>query len=246
MAPGAQEESTGVGGRPGLRVLTSNSSFPVFDALAPAFEDATGQRYSVEADTARRMLARIKSGETADVVVLAAPDIDELVALGTVARESRRPFARSRVGVAVRKGAPKPDISSVEAFRRTLLEAKSIAHTQNGVSGRYVPVLLARLGIAEQMKPKTVTREGGYIGGVVAAGEAEIAIQQIVELLAVPGIEVVGPLPDEIQKVFETAAGIFAASSRPGAAESLLRFLLAPAASGVFREMGLEAVPMRP
>src|SRR5262249_46672436 len=98
------------------------------------------------------------------------------------------------------------------------------AHTVHGASDVSVPVLLERLGIAEQMKPKTVTRPGGYIGTVVAAGEAEIAVQQIVELLAVPGIEVVGPLPDEIQKVIETSAGIFAASQHPAAPEALLRF----------------------
>ena len=223
-----------------LRVLTSNSSFPVLDALAPECERATGLGYTVQADTARNMLARIKAGEPADITVLAAPDVDELVGLGIIAARSRRPFARSRVGVAVRAGAPRPDISSVEAFKRSLLAAKSIAHTVNGVSGRYVPVLLARLGIAEQMKPRTVTREGGYIGRVVAAGEAEIAIQQIVELLAVPGLDLVGPLPDEIQKVFETAAGIFADSERAAAANTLLQFLLAPAAAGAFREKGLE------
>ena len=224
-----------------LRVLTSNSSFPVLDALAPAFERAHGMRYAAQADTARRMLARIKAGETADVVVLAAADIDQLVQLGIAAAGSRRPFARSRVGVAVRAGALRPDISTVGAFRRTLLDAKSIAHTQNGASGRYVPVLLERMGIAEQMKPKTVTREGGYIGTVVAAGEAELAIQQIVELLAVPGIDLVGPLPEEIQKVFETAAAVFAASRQPAAADTLLGFLLAPGAAGVFREKGLES-----
>jgi molybdate transport system substrate-binding protein len=228
-----------------LKVLTSNSSFPVLDALVPAFERATRQRYVVQVDTARKILARIKGGETADVAILAASDIDELVRLGILAAGSARPFARSRVGVAVRGGAPRPDISSVAAFRRSLLEAKSIAHTMNGVSGRYVPMLLEQLGIAREMRPKTVTREGGYIGRVVAAGEAEIAIQQIVELLAVPGIDVVGPLPEEIQKVFPTAAGIFSASAQPSAAEGLLRFLLAPEAAPVFRERGLEAVTAR-
>jgi molybdate transport system substrate-binding protein len=109
----------------------------------------------------------------------------------------------------------------------------------------YVPVLLERLGIAEQMKSRIVTRQGGYIGGVVAAGEAEIAVQQIVELLAVPGIDLVGPLPDEIQKVFETAAGIFAASKQPAAAQAMLRYFLAPANAGVFREKGLEQVGWR-
>jgi molybdate transport system substrate-binding protein len=228
-----------------LGVLTSNSSFPVLDALAPVFERSCGLRYAVHADTARRMLARIKEGETADVVVLAAGDVAELVKLGIVASASLRPFARSRVGVAVRAGAPKPDISSVDAFRRTLLDARLIAHTLNGASGRYVPVLLERLGIAESMKSKTVNREGGYIGTVVAAGEAELAIQQIVELLAVPGIELVGPLPDEIQKVFETTAGIFAASKQQEAAQALVRFLLAPDLASVFRAKGLDQVTMQ-
>jgi molybdate transport system substrate-binding protein len=228
-----------------LTVLTSNSSFPVLEALAPAFERATGKRYAVSVDTARRMLARIKGGEGADVVVLAAPDMDELVRLGIVTGGSRRPFARSRVGVAVRAGAPRPDIATVEALRASLLAAKSIAHTENGVSGRYVPLLLARLGIAEQVKPKTVTREGGYIARVVAAGEAEIAIQQIVELLAVPGVDLVGPLPDAVQKVFETAAGVFAGSTEPRAAEALLHFFLELAVAGVFRDKGLEQAALR-
>ncbi|HKA41544.1 MAG TPA: substrate-binding domain-containing protein, partial [Burkholderiales bacterium] len=209
-------------------------------ALKPAFERASGHRYSVQADSAIRMLARVKTGETADIVILGASVVCELTTLGIVADHSSRPFSRSRVGVAVRAGAARPDISSVEAFRRTMLEARSIAHTVHGASGMYVPVLLERLGIAEQMKAKTITRPGGYIGTVVAAGEAEIAVQQIVELLAVPGIEVVGPLPDEIQKVIETSAGIFAASKHPAAAEALLRFLLAPASAPVFREKGLE------
>src|SRR5262249_36765366 len=114
------------------------------------------------------------------------------------------------------------------------------AHTVHGASDVSVPVLLERLGIAEQMKAKTITRPGGYIGTVVAAGEAEIAVQQIVELLAVPGIEVVGPLPDEIQKVIETSAGIFAASKPPAAAEALPRFLVAPGAAPILKKRGLE------
>lgn len=225
-----------------IRILTSNSSRTVLDALAPAFERAYGRRYTVEFDSAKKMLARIKGGETGDVVILGASVVRELEQLGMVAAGSSRLFARSRVGVAVRAGAPRPDISSVEAFKCTILNARSIAHTVHGASGMYVPVMLERLGIAEQMKPKIVTRPGGYIGGVVARGEAEIAIQQIVELLAVPGIDVVGPLPDEIQKVFETSAGIFTASTQPDPAEALIRFLLAPAAAGIFVEKGLEQV----
>src|SRR5262245_12251134 len=183
---------------PDIAILTSNSSRTVLDALGAAFARASGRRYTVVFDSAKSMLGRIKGGETGDVVILGASVVKELQKHGVVAAGSVRPFARSRVGVAVRAGAPRPDISSVEAFKRALLDAKSIAHTVHGARGMYVPVLLERLGIAEQMKPKTVTRQGGYIGGVVAAGQAEIAVQQIVELLAVPGIDLVGPLPDEI------------------------------------------------
>ena len=225
-----------------MQVLTSHSSFPVLDALAPVFERASGRRYSVLHDSARTMLARIREGARADAVVLGTPAIDELDRLGIVAGGSRRPFARARVGVAVRAGARKPDIGTVEAFRRALLEARSIAHTVHGASGLYVPVLLERLGIAEQMKPKTVTRPGGYIAGVVASGEAELAIQQIVELLAVPGVELVGPLPEEIQKVFETSAAVFTDCAQPRAAEELIRFLLSPGVESVFREKGLEQI----
>ena len=223
-----------------IKVLTSHSSFSVLDALAPAFEQATGLHVAVEADSAKTMLARIKDGESGDVVILGTAVVEELVKLGIAVAGTPRPFSRARVGIAVRAGAPRPDISSVESFKRALLNARSIAHTVHGASGMYVPVMLERLGIAAQMKPKTITRPGGYIARVVAAGEAEIAIQQIVELLAVPGVDLVGPLPDEIQKVFETSAAIFTAAKQPKAAETLLGFLLTPSSAGVFREKGLE------
>lgn len=222
-----------------IQILTSHSSFSVLNVLVPEFEQASGCRVAIEADSAQTMLARIKGGETGDVVVLGKAMVAELAGLGIVAAGAR-PFSLARVGVAVRAGAPRPDISSVEAFRRSMLTAKSIAHTVNGASGQYVPVLMERLGIAAQMKSRTVTRPGGYIARVVAAGEAEIAIQQIVELLAVPGVDVVGPLPDEIQKVFETSGAIFAISRRAADAAALLTFLLAPAHAGAFREKGLE------
>ena len=228
-----------------LKILTSNSSRTVLDGLAPAFERASGRGYTVEFDSAKSMLARIEGGETGDILILGRAVVEKLEKLGTVRPGSSRPFARSRVGVAVRAGAARPDISTVEAFKRALRNARSVAHTVHGASGMYVPVLLERLGIAGEIRPKTVTRQGGYIGVVVASGEAEIAIQQIVELRAVPGIDIVGPLPDEIQKVFETAVGIFTASGRPDAAEELIRFFLAPAAARVFEEVGLEQAGAR-
>jgi molybdate transport system substrate-binding protein len=223
-----------------IKVLSSNSTLSTLEALAPAFERATGHKVELLYDSAKAMLARIKAGETGDIAILGTAVINELADLGKIVAASRRPFARSRVGVAVKSGAPKPDIGSVDAFKRALLNAKSVAHTVHGASGMYVPVLLERLGIAEQIKPKTVTRPGGYIGVVVASGEAEIAVQQICELLAVPGIDLVGPLPDEIQKVFETSAGIFNDCRAPAAAEALLKFWLLPANAAVFKAKGLE------
>jgi molybdate transport system substrate-binding protein len=185
------------------------------------------------------MLSRIRDGETADVAVLNAPDIEALVKLGMI--HSARAFARSRIGVAVRAGARHPDLVSVGALKRALLEAGSVAHTVHGASGKLVPALLERLGIAHAVT--TVTRPGGLIGKVVAAGEAEIAIQQISELLAVSGIEVVGPLPDALQTVLESAAGIFTGSDNAQAAEALLRFFSASASAAVLREQGLEPAP---
>lgn len=222
-----------------LRIRTSHSSFSVLTALVPAFERSTSIEVAIEADSAQTMLARLKGGETGDVVILGDAIVEELQSLA-IAAAPPYPFARARVGVAVRAGAPQPDISSVEAFKRSMLEARSIAHTVNGASGRYVPVLMERLGIADAMKAKTVTRPGGYIARVVAAGEAEIAIQQIVELMAVPGVDLVGPLPDEIQKTFATSAAVMCISTRASEALALLRFLTAPGNAETFRAKGLE------
>jgi molybdate transport system substrate-binding protein len=225
-----------------LKLLTSNSTRPVLDALIPEYEKTTGNKVSISADSAKAMVARIKGGEPGDVVVLGSGALKELVEAGIVVAASRRAFARALVGVGVRSGAPRPDLSSLDAFRKSLLAARSIAHTVHGASGMYIPVMLEKLGIAEQMKPKTVTRPGGYIGAVVVAGEADIALQQIPELLAVPGLDLVGPLPDAVQKVFETSVGIFSATPHAAAAQAMIEFFSRPTHSAVFRTKGLEQV----
>lgn len=224
-----------------LTVLTSNSTQPVLDALGALYEAERGARISVECSSAKVMVQRIRDGLRGDLLVLGANAINELGEANIVDAQSVRPFARSRVGVGVKAGAPHPDISSVDAFRCTLLNAASVAHTVHGASGMYVPVMLERLGIADEIRPKTVTRPGGFIGRVVVTGEAEIAIQQISELLAVPGLEFVGPLPDEIQKVFLTCAAVFAGSRERAAAEALLEFFSRPSSAAVFESKGLEA-----
>ena len=223
-----------------ITLRTSNSTRPVLDMLLPAFERATGHKVTLILDTAQNSLARIKNGERADLAVLLGTSIDTLVEMGVLAKESRQPFARSTIGIGVLKGAPKPDISTVEAFKHTLLNAKSIAHTVHGPSGAYFPGLIERLGIAGQVKPKTVTRPGGYIGVVVTAGDAEMAFQQICELLAVPGLEVVGPIPQEIQYNFDSKAAIFAESTNQAAARELLDYFARAEHAAKFTAAGLE------
>lgn len=222
-----------------ITLRTSNSTRPVLDLLLPAFERASGHQVALVLDTAKNSLARIRAGERADAAVLLGKSIDELAAMNILDPASRRPFSRSTIGMAVLKGAPRPDISTVEAFKRTLLNAKSIAHTVHGPSGAYFPGLIERLGIAEQVKPKTVTRPGGYIGVVVAAGEAEMAFQQICELLAVPGLDIVGPIPEEIQYNFDSSSALFREAEHPAAARELLDYLARPEHASTFRVAGL-------
>jgi molybdate transport system substrate-binding protein len=223
-----------------IKILTSNSTLPVLNALIPAYEKSTGNTVAISADSAKGMVARIRAGESGDVIVLGSGAVKELAEDNIINGASRRAFARAIVGVGVRSGTTHPDISSVEAFRKALLGARAIAHTVHGASGMYIPTLLEKLGIAAEMKAKTVTRPGGYIGTVVVAGEADIALQQIPELLAVPGLDCVGPVPDAVQKSFETSIALFSASPHAAAAQAMVDFFSSPANTPLFREKGLE------
>ena len=225
-----------------IKILTSNSTLPVLDALIPVYEKSSGNTVTVSADSAKAMVARIRGGESGDVLVLGNGAVKELTEAGFINGATRRGFARAIVGVGVRSGTPHPDISSVDAFRTTLLAARAIAHTVHGASGMYIPTLLEKLGIAAEMKAKTVTRPGGYIGKVVVEGEADIALQQIPELLAVPGLDCVGPVPDAVQKSFETSIALFSNSTQAAAAQVMADFFANPVNTPLFREKGLEHV----
>ena len=225
-----------------IKILTSNSTLPVLNALIPAYEQSSGNTVSISADSAKAMVARIRGGETGDVLVLGNGAVKELAEAGFINGATRRGFARAVVGVGVRSGTPHPDIRSVEAFRKALLAARAIAHTVHGASGMYIPTLMEKLGIAAEMKAKTVTRPGGYIGAVVVAGEADIALQQIPELLAVLGLDCVGPVPDAVQKSFETSIALFNGSTQSAAAQAMADFFANPANTPLFREKGLEHV----
>jgi molybdate transport system substrate-binding protein len=223
-----------------VRLFTSNSMHGVLDELLPQFERASGHKVTVSYDPARLMMQRIANGETADLAILGGTGVEDLAQQGKIAAAGRRPMARCGVGVAVRAGAHRPDIGSVDAFRTMLLAAKSVAYTQQGASGIHFSGLIERLGIAPQIQAKAVRQPGGLVGEIVAAGRAEIAIQQIPELMAVPGVELVGPLPAELQLTTASAAGIFTDAKEPDAARALLDFLSTPAAARVFRARGHE------
>jgi len=184
-------------------------------------------------------VSRLKAGETVDLVILSAAAIDDLGTLGIVAPGGRFDLAKSGVAVAVRAGAARPDISSGEALKRTVLAARSIVYSK-GPSGVYLSGLFERMGIAGQLKPKVQVVQGEPTGAVVARGEAEIAFQQMSELLPVPGIDIIGPLPDDVQEITVFSAGLHARAGAPDAAKALVRFLTNPAAAPVIRAKGME------
>ena len=219
-----------------MRVLCTNGLKTVMLDLAPEFERAIGTKAVITWGSANGLLKELEAGAGGDLAILTAEAIDDLIKEGKVVAGSRVDLARSGIGVAVRKGAPKPDIGSPDALRRVLLAAKSVAHSKTGMSGIYFPTVLARLGIADEMKPKIVTPEPGTpVGEVVAKGGAEIGVQQISELLPVAGIEIVGPLPAALQRITIFSAGVLVggegAGRGPGAG-AVRRDRLAAAARG--------------
>jgi molybdate transport system substrate-binding protein len=222
-----------------IKVLSTTLMNSIIAAAGPAFERASGHKLAVTFDTTNILMGRIKAGETTDVVILTTPAIEELVKQGKVGGDSRVDVARSGVGIAALASAPKPDVSTVEAFKKTLLAAKSISYTSSGASGLYFQSLCERLGIGDAVKAKAKTRPGGGAAELVVAGEADIAVQQIGELLAVPGVQV-QPLPAEINNVTPFAAGLFAGARDPEAARAFLKCLTSPDAVSAIKAKGME------
>jgi molybdate transport system substrate-binding protein len=208
--------------------------------LVPQFEKASGHKVVTNWAGTADIVKRIKAGEYADLVVVAANSLDELAKLGTIVPGSRVDIARSGIGMAVRKGAARPGIASGGALERTLLSAKSIAYS-SGPSGVYLAGLFERLGIAEDLKPRLKkVPPGASAGEAVARGEAEIGFQQVSELVNVAGIDYLGPLPAEVQLVTVFSCGVHAGAKQPAAARALVKFLTAPAAVPVIRKCGME------
>jgi molybdate transport system substrate-binding protein len=227
-----------------IKVLSSVALHAVMEDLVPQFERATGHKLAIQFGAAAALKRRIDAGEVSDVAILTPPLIDELIKQGKIAPDTRADIARSGMGVAVRAGAPKPDISSVDAFKKALIAAKSIGYTDpalGGLSGVYTAGLLERLGIAAKMKPKTkLTSNAAHaLAEAIARGEVEIGLIQMSEIVPEPGLQLVGPFPPELQNFSVFTAGVLANSKEPEAGRALIKFLVSPAALTVIRAKGM-------
>src|SRR6202012_5825448 len=228
--------------------MISGGLTAAYNALVPEFERQTGNKvitaYGPSMGTTTNAIpVRLGRGGTADVLIMVGYALDDLAKKGKVAADSRVELVKSPIGIAVKAGAPKPDISSSDAVKRALLAAKSVAYSDSA-SGVYVSTeMFQRLGIAEQMKDKAKMIPAEPVAGVVARGDAEIGFQQISEMLPVPGIDIVGPLPPDLQKITVFSAGIAAVSKEPDAGKALIKFLASPAASAAIVKSGMEPIP---
>ena len=220
-----------------IKVMLSAAFKEAYLELVPPFERASGHKVENLWVPSVQMMNRLKGGETVDLVILSAAALEDLRKAGIVSE--RTDLAKSGIGVAVKAGAPRPDISSGEALKRAVLAAKGIAYS-TGPSGIYLIKLFERMGIAEQIKSRVKQVQGVPAGSIVARGEAELAFQQVSELLPVPGIDLVGPLPPDVQEITIFAAGLHAKAPHPDAARALIKHLTAPAAASVIRKKGME------
>jgi len=221
----------------GIKVLSTIGMRTVLEEVTPAFEQQNGVTVTRVYDSSIALMKRIDAGETGDAAVFTAGAIDELIARGTIA--TRTDLTRSFVGIAVRKGAPRPDISTPEAFRKAMLAATSIARSETGASGLYFESLIARLGLADALNPKIIVQDG-IVGRIAARGEAEIAVQQISELMQADGIDIVGPLPDELQSITVFSGGVFKSTAAADLAKAYVTHLASPEFAAVIRLKGME------
>jgi len=230
-----------------VHVMISGGLSAAYNALVPEFEKATGNTivtaYGPSMGTTQNAIpVRLGRGEPADVLILVGYALDDLIKQGKAVAGSRVDLVNSKIGVAVKAGAPKPDISSADALKRALLAAKSVAYSDSA-SGVYISTeMFDKLGIADAMKDKAKKIPATPVAEIVAKGEAEIGMQQISELKAVAGVDIVGPLPDSLQKVTVFSAGIAAGSKEPEAGKALIKFLGSPVARETIVHSGLEPI----
>ena len=228
-----------------IDALITTAMKAAMDELVPSFERDTGHTVRVSYGPSGGIARRFIGGEPADVIVIDSGALDDLVRQGKVLPDPTA-VARTGIGICVRKGAPRPDVSTPEALKRALLAAKSIAHTApagGGITAAHITKLFERLGIAAEVAPKIKLAAGGPNGRVsvlVSSGEAEIGLQQVSELMSNPDVDVIGMLPAELQQITTYAAGVAASAKQADAARALIQALIAPSAKPIFKAKGLE------
>jgi molybdate transport system substrate-binding protein len=219
-----------------IKLMCSGAMRPALEELAPQFERASGHKLAISYASTGAIRERALAGDARDLVIFAGPAVEDVVSAGKLA--AKADLVRSGVGVGVRAGSPRLDLSSAEAFKRTLLAAKSFARSE-GPSGVYIAGLLERMGIAEEMKPKTLVVRGRLVGDALVKGEAEIGVQQVSELKSVAGVDVL-PMPAEIAHVTVFSAGLTAQAKDSEPVQALIKFLTSPAAAPVIKAKGLD------
>ena len=222
-----------------IKVLSSLAHREAYLELVPQFERGKGHKVSTTWAGTADIMKRLAAGEVFDLIIVSSISVDELIKQGKIAGP-RADLAKTGIGVAVRAGAPKPDIGSADALKKALLAAKTVGYS-TGPSGVYLVKLFERMGIADAVKAKTrQIPSGGTVGPIIASGDAEIGFQQISELVHVPGVDFVGPLPPEIQHITTFSCAIQSAATNPEAARELVKFLTAQPADPVFKKHGLD------
>ena len=223
-----------------INVVSTQATEEAYKELVAQFEKASGHKVTTFFSGTLNVQKKLAAGEPYDLILMAGPAIDEQIKLGKAVGGSRVDVAKSGTGVAVRKGAPKPDISSADALKKTLLTAKSIGYS-TGPSGLYMLSVFEKLGIADQVKGKLKqTPSGVFVGSLIANGDTEVGFQQISELVHFPGIDYVGPLPGDLQRMTMFSTGIHSGAKQADAARALVKFITAPAAAPIIRKHGLE------
>ena len=222
-----------------IKVLCSTALKTVMQELVPQFERATGNKVVVEYGVSAGMQRRVEAGEAFDAIFLTVKQLDALVQGGKIALGTRTPIARSGMGIAIHAGAARPDIATVDALKRTLLAAKSIAYAKEGAAGVYLIALAKRLGIVDQLKLKAMD-SGEAVGEAVASGTAEFGILPVSEILPVKGAALLGEFPKDVQEYAISVGGVSASAKQASAAKELITFLTAPAAVPVIKKKGME------
>jgi molybdate transport system substrate-binding protein len=222
-----------------LKIFGSRVTKMVVDSIGPQFEQATGHKLVVLTDVAASLKRRIEQGEPFDLAVLVNFQTDALIKTGKLLADTRTDLMKAGIGLAVRRGAPVPDITTVEAFKQTLLSAKSITYLKEGASTIYLDGLFKRLGIADQLRDKTVKPDTESVSEKVAAGEVELGMIVIPNILSVPGAQLAGPLPEEVQSYIVFTAAVAANSTNQEAARDLIAFLRSPAAIATIKANGM-------